>query len=363
MNPSNANPNLNPNSNPGSGNSGGTNPPTNSAAGGTQALGIVQTNPDEAASLEWKAIDKPQPATGEALVRVRFAGVNRADTLQAQGHYPPPQGVTDVMGLEVTGVIEDPNGATKPDGTPWEKGEHVAALLSGGGYATHVVVPHGQLLPIPDGFSLAEAASIIEVACTVWSNLTDVAGMKAGDRVLLHGGGGGIGTFATQYATAIGADVAVTAGSQAKLDVCKRYGATTLINYKEQDFAEELKPLGGADIILDIIGAKYLDSNVKALAKDGRLVIIGMQGGVKGELNIGRLLSKRGSIHATGLRYRDIPDKARIVAGTQRDIWPLLANGTITHHIDRTMPVEKAAEAHKALLNGEVTGKIVLEVG
>lgn len=328
----------------------------------TTAYGIVQTNPDEAASLEWKEIEKPQPVDGEALVRVRFAGVNRADTLQAQGHYPPPQGVTDVMGLEVTGEIEDPNGAVKADGTPWEKGEKVAALLSGGGYATHVVVPHGQLLPIPEGFSLAEAASMVEVACTVWSNLTDVAGMKSGDRVLLHGGGGGIGTFATQYATAMGAEVAVTAGSQGKLEVCRNYGAKTLINYKEQDFAEELKAVGGADIILDIIGAKYLDSNIKALAKDGRLVIIGMQGGVKGELNIGRLLSKRGSIHATGLRYRDAEDKARIVAGTQRDIWPLLANGTITHHIDRTMPVEQAAEAHKALLSGEVTGKIVLEV-
>ena len=330
--------------------------------GNTTAYGIVQTNPDEASSLEWKEIEKPQPADGEALVRVRFAGVNRADTLQAQGHYPPPQGVTDAMGLEVTGEIEDPHGAVKPDGTPWEKGEEVAALLSGGGYATHVVVPQGQLLPIPEGFSLAEAASMVEVACTVWSNLTDVTGMKSGDRVLLHGGGGGIGTFATQYATAIGAEVAVTAGSQEKLEVCRNYGAKTLINYKEQDFVEELKAIGGADIILDIIGAKYLDSNIKALAKDGRLVIIGMQGGVKGELNIGRLLSKRGSIHATGLRYRDAEDKARIVAGTQRDIWPLLANGTITHHIDRIMPVEQAAEAHKALLSGEVTGKIVLEM-
>lgn len=328
----------------------------------TTAYGIVQTNPDEAESLEWKEIEKPLPSEGEALVRVRFAGVNRADTLQAQGHYPPPQGVTDVIGLEVTGVIEDPNGTTKPNGSAWRKGEEVAALLSGGGYATHVVVPQGQLLPIPEGFSLAQTASIVEVACTVWSNLTDVAGMKPDDRVLLHGGGGGIGTFATQYATAMGAEVAVTAGSQAKLDVCRNYGATTLINYREQDFAAELKKLGGADIILDIIGAKYLDSNVKALAKDGRLVIIGMQGGVKGELNIGRLLAKRGSIHATGLRYRDIEDKARIVAGTQRDIWPLLADGTITHHIDRTMPVQEAAAAHKALLSGEVTGKIVLEV-
>lgn len=326
------------------------------------AYGIVQTNPDEASSLEWQAIEKPQPTDDEALVRVRFAGVNRADTLQTQGHYPPPQGVTDVIGLEVTGVIEEPNGATKPDGTPWQQGEEVAALLSGGGYATHVVVPHGQLLPIPEGFSLAEAASMVEVACTVWSNLTDVAGMKSGDRVLLHGGGGGIGTFATQYATAVGAEVAVTAGSQRKLDVCRDYGATTLINYKEQDFAEELKAIGGADIILDIIGAKYLDSNVKALAKDGRLVIIGMQGGVKGELNIGRLLNKRGSIHATGLRYRDVEDKARIVTGTHKDIWPLLADGTIKHHIDRIMPVQDAAAAHKALLSGEVTGKIVLEV-
>ena len=326
------------------------------------AHAIIQTDPKDPSSLEWQAIDKPQPAEGEALVRIHYAGLNRADTLQTQGHYPPPKGVTETIGLEAAGVVENPNGATKADGTPWQGGEEVAALLSGGGYATHAAVPAGQLMPIPKGYSLAEAASVVEVACTVWSNVADIAGLREGELALFHGGGGGIGLFATQYAHAIGAKVAVTAGSQAKLDVCRSYGADTLINYKEEDFAEVLRELGGADVILDIIGAKYLDSNVKALAMDGRMVIIGMQGGVKGELNIARLLSKRGTISATGLRYRDAEDKARIVRGTLEEMWPLLESGKISHHIDRTVPIQDAAAAHQALLAGEVTGKVVFGV-
>ncbi|HIW95451.1 MAG TPA: NAD(P)H-quinone oxidoreductase [Candidatus Corynebacterium gallistercoris] len=323
---------------------------------------IVQTDPETPSALSWQETTLDDLKQGEALVRIHFAGVNRADTLQAQGHYPPPKGVTDIIGLEAAGVIEDANGAIRPDGTPWADGDEVAVLLSGGGYAEYAAVPEGQLMPIPSGFSLAEAASIVEVACTVWSNIMMTAHVDQGDTVLFHGGGGGIGIFGIQMAKALGATVAVTAGSQEKLDVCSRYGADILINYKEEDFAEVLKEQGGADVILDIIGAKYLDKNISALAKDGHIVIIGMQGGVKGELNIGKLLAKRGTISATGLRYRDAEDKARIVAETIRHVWPLLENGSITHHIDRLMPVSEAAEAHKALLRGEVTGKIVLEV-
>lgn len=324
---------------------------------------VIQRDSADPTSLNWADTSTPVPADGEVLLRVVAAGVNRADTLQAQGHYPPPEGESDIIGLEAAGVIADANGCRKPDGTLWTDGEEVGALLSGGGYAEYVVVPAGQLLPVPEGYSLTETASVIEVACTVWSNLMMTAHLDKGDTLLVHGGGGGVGLFAVQIAGALGARVAVTAGSPEKLETCRNYGADILINYREQDFVEVLRGVGGADVILDIIGAKYLDRNVSALAKDGHLVIIGMQGGVKAELNIGKLLSKRGSISATGLRYRDPADKARIVAATVENVWPLLASGAVRHHIDRTMPVEDAAEAHRALLAGGITGKIVLTVG
>lgn len=323
---------------------------------------IIQTDPTDPSALSWQDTPTPTPASGEVLVRVTAAGLNRADTLQAQGHYPPPAGVTDILGLEATGIIEDANGCVRPDGTPWQAGDEVGALLSGGGYAEFVTVPVGQLLPVPEGYSLLETASVIEVACTVWSNLMMTAHIDEGDTVLIHGGGGGVGLFAVQVAHALGARVAVTAGSQEKLDVCAGYGADILINYHDEDFAEVMKDEGGADVILDIIGAKYLDRNVKSLAKDGHLVIIGMQGGVKGELNIGRLLNKRGNISATGLRYRDLDDKARIVSATVANVWPMLATGQVRHHVDRVLPVQDAAAAHRALLAGEITGKAVLQV-
>lgn len=323
---------------------------------------IIQTDTTDPTALTWQQTDLPHINDREALVELHYAGLNRADTLQAQGHYPPPKGCTDIIGLEASGVITEANGATKPDGTPWNNGDEVAVLLSGGGYAQYAAVPHGQLLPVPEGYNLAEAASIVEVACTVWSNIMMTAHVEADDLVLFHGGGGGIGIFGIQLAKALGARVAVTAGSAEKLEVCRKYGADILINYKEDDFAEVLKGEGGADVILDIIGAKYLDANVSALAKDGHMVIIGMQGGVKGELNIGKLLAKRGSISATGLRYRDAEDKARIVRATIENVWPLLADDTITHHIDRVVPIADAAAAHKALLAGDVTGKVVFEI-
>lgn len=323
---------------------------------------IIQTDPEDPRALHWQETSIPDLREGEALVRIHYAGVNRADTLQAQGHYPPPTGEIDIIGLEAAGTIENPNGTTRPDGTPWKTGDEVAVLLSSGGYAEHAAVPQGQILPIPAGYSLAEAASLVEVACTVWSNVMMTAHINPGDTVLFHGGGGGIGIFGIQLAKALGATVAVTAGSQHKLDVCARYGADILINYREEPFEHVLKEQGGANVILDIIGAKYLERNIKALAPDGHIVIIGLQGGVNAELNIGKLLAKRGNISATGLRYRDEKDKARIVAETIANVWPLLEAGKICHHIDRIMPIQEAAEAHHALLAGEVTGKIVLQV-
>lgn len=300
-------------------------------------------------------VDKPAPELreGEVLVRVHAAGVNRGDVLQAAGHYPPPPGASEIMGLECAGVIEDPGSTGRA------KGEQVACLLAGGGYAEFVAVPEGQLLPVPEGWSLTEAAAIVEVACTVHSNM-QLAGLKEGDTLLIHGGAGGIGTFAIQYAKALGCTVAVTAGSAEKLQTCQELGADILINYKEEDFAEVMK--NKCDVILDIMGAKYLDQNIRALAMDGHLVIIGMQGGVKGELNIGRLLTKRGSISATALRARSLEDKARIVADTVDTVWPLLIDGQITHHLSKTLPLDEAETAHQLLKDGAVTGKIVLTV-
>lgn len=300
-------------------------------------------------------VDTPTLRPGEALVQVKAAGVNRADLLQAAGHYPPPEGASDILGLECAGVVANPGT------TNLQPGQGVACLLEGGAYAEYVAVPEGQILPIPQGYSFAEAASVVEVACTVWSNLGMLAGIKPGHTVLVHGGGGGIGTFAIQLLKHLGATVAVTAGSAEKLEACRELGANILINYREQDFASELR--NRCDRILDIIGAKYLDANLKALAPDGHIVIIGMQGGVKGELNIGRLLSKRGSISATALRARDAEDKARIVASTVEHVWPLLESGAIRHHIHTTLPLKRAQEAHQLLSDGTAVGKVVLTVG
>ena len=305
-------------------------------------------------TLELAEVPTPQLRTGEVLVKVHATGVNRADLLQAAGYYPPPPGESEIMGLECAGEIVDAGDTDR------QVGEKVACLLAGGGYAEYVAVPAGQLLPIPEGYSYEQAAAVVEVAATVWSNLGMLTGLTAGQTVLIHGGAGGIGTFAIQLAKHLGAQVAVTAGSVEKLEACRRLGADILINYREENFADVLK--NRCDRILDIIGAKYLDQNVTALAPDGHMVIIGMQGGVKGELNIGKLLAKRGTISATALRARSHDDKARIVADTIEHVWPLLADGTITHQLHATLPLADAAHAHELLRSGAVTGTLVLNV-
>ena len=252
-------------------------------------------------TLELAEVPTPQLRAGEVLVKVHATGVNRADLLQAAGYYPPPPGESEIMGLECAGEIVDTGDTDR------QVGEKVACLLAGGGYAEYVAVPAGQLLPIPEGYSYEQAAAVVEVAATVWSNLGMLTGLAAGQTVLIHGGAGGIGTFAIQLAKHLGAQVAVTAGSVEKLEACRRLGADILINYREENFADVLK--NRCDRILDIIGAKYLDQNVIALAPDGHMVIIGMQGGVKGELNIGKLLAKRGTISATALRAAATPTR------------------------------------------------------
>jgi putative PIG3 family NAD(P)H quinone oxidoreductase len=251
---------------------------------------------ESADQLLWQQVPDIVPGRGEVLIKVSAAGVNRADLLQAAGLYPPPPGASELLGMEVSGVVA----AVADDVGDWSPGQEVCALLAGGGYAEYVAVPAGQVLPIPDGIDLQDSAGIPEVACTVWSNLAMTAHLSKGQLILIQGGASGVGSHAIQVARALGARVAVTAGSPAKLDLCRELGAEITINYHDEDFVARVKEAtdgAGADVILDIMGASYLDRNIDALASDGQLVIIGMQGGIKGELNIAKLLSKRARSH------------------------------------------------------------------
>ena len=317
-------------------------------------LAITVTDPDNPRSLELRETPTPELKEGEVLVKVHAAGVNRADLVQAEGNYPSPDGESDIIGLECTGEIVDAGDTGR------QVGEEVACLLAGGGYAEYVAVPEGQLMRIPDGLSLTETAAVIEVATTVWSNLGMLTGVKEGDRVLIHGGSGGIGSFAIQLCTALGAEVAVTAGSAEKLEYCKGLGADILINYKEEQFVDTLK--GSCDVILDVIGGPYLEDNIKSLATDGTLIVIAVQGGPKGELSLGRMMPRRLSVHATTLRARPRAMKADICRSTEEHVWPLIEDGSIKHQLSRTFPLADASQAHDLLDSGESTGKIVLRV-
>ncbi len=312
--------------------------------------------------MTWQEVPDVAAHAGEVVIKVVAAGVNRADLLQAGGSYPPPPGASETLGLEVSGTIAE----VGPGVAGWTVGQPVCALLAGGGYAEFVTVPAAQLMPVPDGVGLVEAAALPEVACTVWSNLMMTARLQPGALLLIHGGASGIGTHAIQLARALGTRVAVTAGSAEKLAVCSDLGAEILINYRDEDFAEKVRGAGGADVIFDIIGAKYLDRNIDALADGGRLVIIGMQGGVKAELNIGKLLGKRAGVMATALRSRPVdgPDgKGAIVDQVKANVWPLIAEGKIRPIIGAELPIERAAEAHQLLRDSAVTGKVLLRVG
>lgn len=320
---------------------------------------IVAESPEQ---LTWQEVPDVSAGAGEVLVKVVAAGVNRADVLQAAGKYPPPPGASETIGMEVSGVV-----AEVGSGVPgWTVGQHVCALLAGGGYAEYVAVPAGQLMPVPSGVDLADAAGLPEVACTVWSNLVLTAALGEGQLVLLHGGASGIGTHGIQVARALGARVAVTAGSAEKLDFCRDLGAQITINYRDEDFVARLhEETDGADVILDIMGAAYLDRNVDALATDGQLIVIGMQGGVKGELNLGKLLSKRARVIGTTLRARPVSgpnSKSEIVEAVTNSVWPMIADGKVRPIIGKRMPIQQAAEAHQLLVSGKVSGKVVLTV-
>ncbi|MEU1746756.1 NAD(P)H-quinone oxidoreductase [Micromonospora arida] len=320
-----------------------------------RAITIPQPGGPDA--LVWAEVPDPEPGPNEVIVDVRASGVNRADLLQRQGHYPPPPGAPAYPGLECSGVITEVGAEV----AGWAVGQQVCALLAGGGYAERVAVPAGQLLPVP-ACDPVDAAALPEVACTVWSNLVQVARLGAGDTLLVHGGGSGIGTFAVQLGAALGVTVLTTAreGKHARL---RELGAAHLIDYREQDFVEEVRRVTdgrGVDVILDIMGGSYLGRNVSALATGGRLVVIGMQGGRKAELDLGALMTKRASVTATSLRSRPLAEKAEIVQGVRDEVWPLVETGRIRPIVDRRLPMTEAAQAHRLVESNDHFGKVLL---
>ncbi|MFE9112202.1 NAD(P)H-quinone oxidoreductase [Streptomyces collinus] len=301
--------------------------------------------------LQWIDVEDPVPARGEVVIDVVASAVNRADVAQRLGLYPVPEGASPYPGLEVSGRIS----ALGEGVTRWQPDDEVCALLTGGGYAQKVAVPEGQLLTVPKGVSLVQAAALPEATATVWSNVFMTGGLKPGETFLMHGGAGGIGTTAIQIAKAHGARVVTTVGGPEQAARVRELGADLAINYRTEDFAEH----GPYDVILDVIGGDYLPRNIHSLALDGRLVVIGLQNGLTAELNLVELLARRASVHGTTLRSRQAGQKAAIVAEVQEHVWPLIENGTVQVVIDRTLPMDQTAEAHR-ILDAHHIGKIVL---
>ena len=320
---------------------------------------ITLPSPGDADALVPADVDDPVAGPGEVLVDVVATAVNRADVLQRRGFYDPPPGASPYPGLECAGRI-----AALGEGVQgWSTGDEVCALLSGGGYATRVAVPQGQLLPVPEGLDLLEAAALPEVACTVWSNVFSLARLSAGEVLLVHGGTSGIGTMALQLAAVAGARVLCTVGSPEKAARAEELGAERAIRYRDEDFVEVVRERTGgrgADVVLDNMGAAYLGRNVEALAVGGRLVVIGLQGGARGELDLGALLTKRASVHATSLRARPAAEKAAIVADVLAHVWPAVASGAVRPVVDRVLPLDEAAQAHRLMESSRHIGKIVL---
>src|SRR4051794_27473311 len=323
---------------------------------------VIVTEPGGPEVLTWAEVPDPVCGPGEVIVDVAATAVNRADLLQRQGFYPPPPGASELLGLECSGVISEVGDGV----TGWSVGDEVCALLSGGGYAGRVAAPSGQLLPRPSGVELATAAALPEVTCTVWSNVFMLAGLRPGESFLVHGGSSGIGTMAIQLAARAGARVFTTAGTAAKLDVCRELGADVGVNYRDEDFVERVREEtdgAGVDVVLDNMGAKYLARNVDVLATGGRLVCIGMQGGTRAELDLGKLMRRRASVHATTLRSRPATgpgSKAEIVAAVRHDVWPDVERGVVRPIVDRRLPMSRAAEAHRVVDASQHVGKVLL---
>ncbi len=309
-------------------------------------------------TLTWSEVPDPTVGPDDVLIDIAASAVNRADLMQRAGRYPPPPGAPPYPGLECAGTVAQ----VGENVTALAPGDEVAALLAGGGYAERVAVDASLTLPVPRGTAVADAAALPEVACTVWSNVVDLAGLRGGETLLVHGGGSGIGTFAIQLAVALGTRVVATARA-AKHEALTALGAYRVVDYRNEDFVAATKEATdgrGADVILDILGAAYLARNVDALAKDGRLAIIGLMGGRRAELDLGALLATRGRISATTLRARPLPDKARIVAGVREQVWPLVEQGAVKPVIDRRLPMAQAAEAHRVVEASDHLGKVLL---
>ena len=320
---------------------------------------VVITSPGDPDVLKLTEVPDPVPGPGEVLVEVAAAGVNRADVLQRMGFYPPPPGAPPYPGLECSGRIS----ALGPGVTVWQPGDEVCALLGGGGYAEQVAVPQGQLLPVPDGVSLVDAAGLPETACTVYATVFQQARLTPGETILVHGGAGGIGTMAIQLAKSFGARVICTAGTSAKLERCTELGADLAVSYVRDDFVSAVDVFTGgrgADVILDIVGGPYLARNVAALATGGRLLVVSTQGGSSAELDLQMLMRKRAGILASTLRARPPADKAVIVAGVREQVWPLISAGRVRPVTDRVLPMADAADAHRVLEQGTHVGKILL---
>ena len=310
-------------------------------------------------SLVLAEVPDPVAGPGEVLVDVTASAVNRADLLQRMGFYHPPPGASPYPGLECSGRIC----ALGEGVTGWRVGDEVCALLSGGGYAEKVAIPAAQLLPVPVGVSLTDAAALPEVACTVWSNVFSLAALQPGEVLLVHGGTSGIGTMALQLAHRHGSRVFCTVGSPVKAARALELGAERAVLYKDEDFVAVVREeAGGADVVLDNMGAKYLSRNVDVLSTGGRLVVIGLQGGAKAELDLGALLVKRAAVHATSLRFRPAAEKAAIVAGVLAAVWPAIEAGEVRPVVDRVLPLAEVAQAHRLLEASTHVGKVVLQI-
>lgn len=318
------------------------------------------TEPGGPEVLQLKEVDDPEIKEDEVLIRVEATALNRADTQQRKGVYPPPKGASPYPGLECSGVIE----AVGKNVTRWKTGDQVCALLSGGGYAEKVAAPAGQVLPVPSGVSLKDAAAFPEVACTVWSTVFMMSHLSAGETFLVHGGSSGIGTFAIQIAKYIGVKkVFVTAGSEEKLEFCKQVGADVCINYKTEDFVASVKRETdgkGVDVILDCVGASYYQQNLESLGLDGRLFIIGFQGGTLTEVDLRAMLAKRLTVQGAGLRHRSPENKAVIVKEVEKNVWPAIAEGKVKPVVYKAYPLSDAAEAHRLMESSRHIGKILL---
>jgi putative PIG3 family NAD(P)H quinone oxidoreductase len=322
---------------------------------------VLISHPGPPEVLQLQDVPDARPGHGEVLIDVAATAVNRADLLQRTGQYDPPEGASPYLGLECSGTI-----AALGEGvTGWHIGDRVCALLAGGGYAEQVAVPTGQLLAVPSGLSLVDAAALPEAACTVWSMVFDIGALQPGESLLVHGGSGGVGTFAIQLAHAHGARVFTTARTSAKLEAVRKLGADIAINYRDQDFVQVVQAETGGrgvDVILDNMGAPYLERNVQALATGGRLVVLGLQGGRRGQLDLGLLLTKRASVSAASLRARPLEQKAAIVAATSAFVWPKIESGEVRPVIDRVLPLEEVVQAHQLVESSEHIGKVVLRV-